>query len=88
MASGQSITITLGVGRATSSGNVTVLPSNAGTVGVLDDLLMNTGTASIGNSGNLGIGSGSSASGSDGTIAISVGSGTNIGGVFSVTASN
>jgi hypothetical protein len=85
---GGSVTITLGIGRATSLVSVAVLPSNAGTAGVLGDLLMNTGFASIGDSGALGIGSVLSASGSDGSIAISVGSGTNIRGAFSVTAGN
>jgi hypothetical protein len=53
-----------------------------------DDLLLNTGTARVGNSGALDIGSGLSASGLGGSIAISVGSGTDIGGAFSVMAGN
>jgi hypothetical protein len=57
-----------------------------GTEGVSSDLLLNTGTASVGNSGTLDIRSGLSASISGGSIAISVGSGTDIRGVFSVTA--
>jgi hypothetical protein len=85
---GSSVTISLGVGTATSLGSIAVLTSNAGTAGVLGDLLMNTGTASIGNSGALGIESGLSASGLGISIAISAGFGTNIGGAFSVMAGN
>jgi hypothetical protein len=83
-----SVTILLGVGRATSLVSVAVSTNNAGTAGVSGDLLTNTGTVSLGNSGALGIGSGLSASGLSGSNAISVGSGTNIGGVFSVKAGN
>jgi hypothetical protein len=54
----------------------------------LGDLYLNTGTASIGNSGALDIRSDLSASSSGGSSAISVGSGTNIGEVFSVAAGN
>jgi hypothetical protein len=50
------------------------------------DLLLTTGTVSIGDSGALGIGCGLSASGLVGSIAISVGSGTNIGEAFCVMA--
>ncbi len=53
---GGSITISLGVGMATSSGSVAVLMSNPGTAGMLGDLLMNIGTASVGNSDPLGLG--------------------------------
>ncbi len=89
MASGCSITISSGVGKATSARSVAVTKSNAGTAGMLGDLLMNTGTARVvGNSGALGVWSGLSASGSGGSIAISAGSGTDIGGVFSVPAGN
>ncbi len=59
-----------GVGMATSLESIAVLMSNAGTAGVLGDLLLNTGTASIGNSGALDIGSDLSASGSGGSIAM------------------
>ena len=52
------------------------------------DLLLNTGTVSVGGSGALDIRSGLSASGSGGSIAFSVGSDTNIGFVFSVMAGN
>ena len=72
----------------TSSESVTILTSNAGTAGMLGYLLLSTGTVSIGNSGTLDVGSGSSASGLGGSIAIPVGSGTNIGGAFSVMAGN
>ena len=86
MASGGFITISLGIGTATSSRSLTILTSNAGTAVVLGDLLFGTGTASVGNSDVLDIESGSSVSGSGGSIAISVGSDTVIGGAFSVTA--
>ncbi len=62
MALGGSITISSGVGMATSSGSVAVSKSSAETVGMLGDLLLNTGTARLGD-GALGIGSGLSASG-------------------------
>ena len=50
------ITISSGVGTATSSRSVATLTSNAGTVGVSGDLVLSTGTASVGNSGALDIG--------------------------------
>ena len=56
MASGSSITFSSGVGTATSFGSVAVLMSNAGTAGVMGDLLLSTGTASVGDSGALDIG--------------------------------
>ena len=83
---GSSITISSGMCMTTSSESVTILTSNAGTAGMLGYLLLSTGTVSIGNSGTLDVGSGSSASGLGGSIAIPVGSGTNIGGAFSVMA--
>ncbi len=52
------------------------------------DLLLNTGTVSVGGSGALDIRSGLSASGSGGSIAFSVGSDTNIGWALSVMADN
>ena len=55
-ASDGSITIPSGIGTATSSGIVVVSTSNAGTVGVSGDLLLSTGTLSVGNSGTLDIG--------------------------------
>ncbi len=55
-ASGSSITISLGVGTATSSRGVATSTSNAGTAGVSGDLLLSTGTASVGDSGALDIG--------------------------------
>ncbi len=54
-ASDGSITISLGIGTATSSGSVIVSTSNAGTVGVPGDLLLSTGTLSVGDSGTLDI---------------------------------
>ncbi len=83
---GGSITILLGICTSTSLGSVAVLTSNAGTVVVLGDLLLNNRILSIGDSCSLGIWSGLSASGSGCSISISMGSGTNIGGVFSVKA--
>jgi hypothetical protein len=56
MASGGSITFSLGTGTATSFGSVAVLMSNAGTVGVTGDLLLGTGAVSVGDSGALDIG--------------------------------
>ncbi len=50
---GGSITISLGIGTATSLGSIAVSTSNAGTVGMSGEFLMNTGTASVGNSGAL-----------------------------------
>ncbi len=44
MALGGSITISSSVGMATSLGSMAVLTSNAGTLGMLGDLLWNTGT--------------------------------------------
>ena len=61
-ASGGFITISSSVGMATSSKSVTILTSNAGTAVVLGDLLLGTGTASVGNNGALDIKSGLSAS--------------------------
>ena len=55
-ASGGSITISSGIGMATSFGSVAAWASNAGTVGVSGDLLLSTGTASVGNSSALDIG--------------------------------
>ncbi len=54
MALVDSITISSGVGIATSSGHVAGLTSNTGIAGILGDLLLNTGTASIGNSSAFG----------------------------------
>jgi hypothetical protein len=88
MALGGSITISSGVGMATSLGSMAVLTSNKEMAGVSGDLLLNTRTASIGDSGALDIGSVSSASGSGGSIAISVGFSTDIRGAFSVMAGN
>ena len=48
-----SITISSIIGTATSSGIVVVSTSNAGTVSVLGDLLLSTGTLSFGNSDAL-----------------------------------
>ena len=61
-ASGGSITISLGIDMATSSRIVVVLTSNAGTAGVSGDLLLSTGTLSVGNSGALDIGCGTTRS--------------------------
>ena len=60
--------------------------SNAGSLGVLGDFSLSTGTVSVGTSGDVSIGSGSSVSGSGGSIAVSVGLGDGSGGTFSVTA--
>ena len=60
---GGSITFSLGVGMATSSGCVAVSTSNAETAGVSGDLSLSTGTAIVGDSSALDIGSGLSASG-------------------------
>ncbi len=68
MALDGSITISLGIGTATSSGCIAVLTNNAGTAVVSGDLLLNTATASIGNSGTLDIWSGLSASSLGGSI--------------------
>ncbi len=54
--SGGSITFSLGVGMATSSGRVAVLTSNTGTAGVTGDQLLSTGTVRVGDSGALDIG--------------------------------
>jgi hypothetical protein len=78
MALGCSITISLGVGFATSLGSIAILARNAGRAGALGDLSLNTGTASVGDSGALDIGRGLSASGLGGGSAISVGSSTDI----------
>jgi hypothetical protein len=86
MALGGSITISSGAGMAKSSGSVAVSTSNTGTAGVSGDLSLNTGTASIGDSGPLDTRSGLSVSGSGRSIAISVGLGTGIGGAFSAAA--
>ncbi len=86
MVLGGPITSSSGFGTSTSLESMAVWRSNAGTAGVLGDSLLNTGTARVGNSGALDIKSGSSTSGSGISIAISVGSGTDIGGAFSVTA--
>ncbi len=86
IAPGGFITISLGIGMATSLGCVALSKSNAGTAGMVGDLFLNTGTVRVGDSGALGIGRGASASGSGSSIAISVGSGTNNGGAFSVMA--
>ncbi len=75
-------------GMATSLGSVAVSTSNTGTAGMSGDSLLNTGTASVGDSGALDIKSGSSLSALGSGIAISVGSGTKIGGAFSVKAGN
>ncbi len=88
MALGGSITTSLVDGTATSPGSMAVSKSIAGTVGVSGNLSLNTGTVRVGNSGPLDNKSGPSASGSGISIAISVGSGTDIGGAFSVKAGN
>ena len=74
------------MGMATSSGSVVVSTSNAGVSGVSGDLLLDTGSVHVGDSGSIDIVSGSSASGSGGSIAISVGFGDGSRGTFSVTA--
>ena len=55
MASGSSITFSSGVGTVSSFGSVAILMSKAGTVGVTGDLLLSTGTVSVGDSGALDI---------------------------------
>ncbi len=50
VSSGGSTTFPSGVGAATSFGSVAVLMINAGTAGVTGDLLLSTGTVSVGNS--------------------------------------
>ncbi len=47
MALGGSITISLGVGTATSSGSVAISTSNTGTAGMLGDLSLTPGAASM-----------------------------------------
>ncbi len=88
MVLGGSVTTSLGIGTATSSGSIAVWTRHAGTVGKLGDLLLDTGTKSVGGSGASVIGSGLPASSLGGSSAILVGSSTNNGVAFSVTASN
>ncbi len=73
MALGSFITISLGVSKATSFLSVAVSTSSAGTAGVLGDLLLSTGNATVGDSGTMDIGTGLSVSGLGGSIAFSVG---------------
>ncbi len=68
MAFGGSIITSLGGGMATSLGSVTVLISDAGTAGMLDDSSLSTGTVSVDDSGTLDIKSGLSASGLGGSL--------------------
>ncbi len=53
---GGSVTISSGVGKATSLGSVAISKSNAGTMGMLGDLSLNTKTARVGNSGPWALG--------------------------------
>ena len=83
-ASDGSITISSGVGTATSSRSMVISTRSGGTAG----LPLSTGNATIGDSGTMDFGPGLSAFGSGGSIAFSVGSGTDFGGAFSVMAGN
>ncbi len=56
MALGSSITFSSSVGTATSLRSVALLMSNAGTAGIMGDLSLSAGTASVGDSDALDIG--------------------------------
>ena len=73
MATGGFITISLGVGTTTSSESVAVSTSSTEPAGVLGDLSLSTGNATVGNSGTVDIGTGLSMSGLGGSIVFSVG---------------
>ena len=80
------MTVSSGVGTATSSGAVLIQTSNSGTTGVSGNMALKTGTSTVGVSGNMALTTGASTIGATGSFTVSTGTAAGgAGGAISMT---